>query len=104
MSRLTKLAPKFGTTAFLLRAAEAALAEARAKHPQTFVDYHHMMGVLDEEIFEVRMEVHRQRPRTEHMQSELLQVIAVCLRALEDLTLNQRDAGPTQNRKKKAKL
>ena len=57
------------------------------KHPQPLVDFNHLMGVLDEEIFEVRMEVHRKRVRTEAIQSELLQVIAVALRGLEDLTL-----------------
>ena len=87
MSRLTQLAPKVGTTDFLLKAAKAALAEAREKHPRPLVDFNHLMGVLDEEIFEVRMEVHRKRVRTEAIQSELLQTIAVCLRGLEDLTL-----------------
>jgi hypothetical protein len=89
MSRLSKIVPQAGRTDFLLACAKAALAEARAKHPQPLVDFNHLMGVLDEEIFEVRMEVHRKRIRTEAMQSELLQVIAVCLRGLEDLTLNQ---------------
>jgi hypothetical protein len=87
MSRLTKIAPKVGTTDFLLVAAKAALAEAREKHPQPFVDYNHLMGVLDEEFTEVKTEAYRKRVRTEAIQSELLQVIAVCLRGLEDLTL-----------------
>jgi hypothetical protein len=87
MSRLTKIAPRVGQTDFLLKCAGAALAEARVQHPQAFVDYNHMMGVLDEEIYEVRTEVYRKRLRVEQLQTELLQVIAVCLRGLEDLTL-----------------
>lgn len=92
MSRLNKIIPAKNQTDFLLKCAKAALAEAREKHPQPFVDYNHMMGILDEEIFEVRMEVHKKRVRTEAMQSELLQVIAVCLRGLEDLTLAKKDS------------
>lgn len=88
MSRLSKLARKTDSTDFFLKCARAALAEAREKHPQALVDFNHLMGVLDEEIFEVRMEVHRKRVRTEALQAELLQVIAVCLRGLEDLTVN----------------
>ena len=88
MSRLSRLAQKTESrTDFFLKCAKAALAEAREKHPRALVDFNHLMGVLDEEIFEVRMEVHRKRVRTEAIQSELLQVIAVCLRGLEDLTL-----------------
>jgi len=87
MSRLSKLAPKAGTTDFFLLCAKAALAEARDKHPSPLADYNHLMGVLDEEIAEVRAECYRKRVRTEAVQAELLQVIAVCLRGLEDLTL-----------------
>jgi len=92
MSRLTKIAPKKNRTDFLLECAKAALAEARAKHPAPLADYSHLMGVLDEEVFEVRMEAHRKRVRVEAMQSELLQVIAVCLRGLDDLTLMKKDS------------
>jgi hypothetical protein len=87
MSRLSKIAPQVGTTDFLLTAAKAALAEARAKHPQPLADYNHLVGVLDEEFTEVKVEAYRKRVRVEAIQSELLQVIAVCLRGLEDLTL-----------------
>lgn len=89
MSRLTKIAPKKGQTDFLLQCSKAALAEAREKHPQPFVDYNHLMGVLDEEITEVKDEAYRKRVRVEAIQAELLQVIAVCLRGLEDLTLKK---------------
>ena len=89
MSRLSKIAPSKNQTDFLLNCAKAALAEAREKHPQPFVDYNHLMGVLDEEVAEVRVEAYRKRVRVEAMQAELLQTIAVCLRGLEDLTLAQ---------------
>ena len=98
MSRLSKLAPKVGRTDFLLDCAKAALAEARAKHPHPLVDFNHLMGVLDEEIFEVRIEAYRKRVRTEAIQSELLQTIAVCLRGLEDLTLKPQPQPKEKNK------
>jgi len=88
MSRLTKRAPKKNSTEFLLKCIAAALAEAREKHPRPLADYNHLMGVLDEEITEVRAEAYRKRVRVEAIQAELLQVAAVCLRGLEDLTLH----------------
>ena len=101
MSRLTKIAPQVGQTDFLLICAKAALAEAREQHPYAFVYYSHMMGVLDENIFEFLMEVHRKKVRVVHLQTELLQVIPVCLLGLEDLTLKSISPGqkPNSNRR-----
>ncbi|KAF0176469.1 MAG: hypothetical protein FD161_3008 [Limisphaerales bacterium] len=71
---------------FLAECVLAAVAEARARHPQPYVDMHHAMGVLDEEVHELRMETYKRSPRAAALQEELLQIAAVCLRAIEDVT------------------
>jgi len=90
MSRLTRLAPKGKRTDFMLQCIKAALAEARAAHPTPFVDAHHMLGVLEEEIHELRQKIFKRKINVEHLQSELLQCCAVCLRGLEDVTLQKK--------------
>ena len=63
------------------------LRVARAKHPQPYVDAHHALGVLLEEVRKIETEVFKRRVNTEHLQRELLDTAVVCLRAIEDLTL-----------------
>lgn len=75
-----------GRKDFLADCVLAALAEARAKHPQPFVDAHHALGILLEEFHELQIEVFKRRPRAAALQEELLQIAAVCLRTIEDVT------------------
>ncbi len=71
---------------FLGECVLAAVAEARARHPQPFTDMHHALGILREEYHELEMEIFKRRPREAALQEELLQIAAVCLRAIEDVT------------------
>lgn len=88
MSRLTKaVLTSRSSTDFLLRAVKAALAEAREQHPRPYVDAHHMLGVMEEEIHELRLEVFKKKINAERLQAELLQVAAVAVRGIEDVTL-----------------
>jgi hypothetical protein len=88
MSRLTKaILTSRSSTDFLLRAVKASLAEARAEHPQPYIDAHHMLGVMEEEIHELRLEVFKKKINVERLQAELLQVAAVAVRGIEDVTL-----------------
>ena len=96
MSKLTKRAMEEGQgsteshpTDFLLRCVKATVAIAREKHPQPYVDAHHFLGVLEEEIHELRAEVFKRRMNEERFQAECLQVAAVCVRAIEDVTFGK---------------
>lgn len=71
---------------FLAECVLAAVAEARAAHPQPYVDAHHALGILLEEFHELQIEVFKRRPRPAALQEELLQIAAVCLRTIEDVT------------------
>ena len=48
---------------------------------------HHALSVIHEEFLEVRSEVYRQRPDRKRLTTELVQLGAMCVRALLDLGL-----------------
>lgn len=98
MSRLSALLLKSESpTEIVMRCVKAALDEARDAHPTPYVDAHHMLGVMEEEIHELKMEVYRKRIRPERVQSELLQIAAVAVRGIEDMTLPNAKAQPRRN-------
>ena len=67
------------------------LQVARAKHPQPYVDAHHALGVLLEEVRKIETEVFKRRCNTERLQRELLDTAVVCLRAIEDVVLSKKE-------------
>jgi hypothetical protein len=88
MSRLTAAIPAKGsTTDFMMLLVKASLEEAREEHPMPYVDAHHMLGVLGEEVHELRLEIFKKRMNPERVQSKLLQIAAVAVRGIEDVTL-----------------
>lgn len=87
MSRLERQFIKSGRDPlFLCQCAAAALAEARARHPQPFVCANHALGVFEEEYHELRVEIFKRQPDPQRLQEEALQCIAVLLRLIEDVT------------------
>ena len=63
---------------------DEVLARAKQKHPEKYHDRHHAYAILLEEVEEVWAEVKHPGPK-ELYRKELLQVIAVCIRTLEDI-------------------
>lgn len=90
MSRLTALMLRNGSnTDFLLRVVKEALCQAREEHPQPYVDGHHLLGVLREEVHGLELEIFKKHLDPEALQGELLQIAAVAIRGIEDLTLER---------------
>ena len=81
------------TTWFILRNVQVRLAEARAAHPQPMVDGHHALGIIREEFHELEIEVFKRRLNREQFNDELLDLAAMCLRAIEDVGLAPREDG-----------
>ena len=58
---------------------------ARAKHPGRYPSLHHAYGVLMEEVRELEVEVFKRRANRDHLETEALQIIAVCLRTITEV-------------------
>lgn len=71
---------------------ETELAKAREKHPTPFHNGHEAYAVILEELDEFWDEVKAQKHSKEKFLKELIQVAAMCYRAVEDLKLID-DAG-----------
>lgn len=63
------------------------LANARDQYP-AFPGLHHGLGVLDEEVHELRLEIYKRASQrdTENLRREAIQVIAMCIRIIEEAT------------------
>lgn len=66
---------------------ENELARARSKHPGVTNSRHEGLSVLEEEVFEARMEVYHDGPN-KALLDELVQVAAMAQRMAEDLELS----------------
>ena len=62
--------------------------KANAKH-RIICSAHELLGILDEEIHEVRMEIYKQEVDTVALRKELLHCAQVCMRGIEDLGLGK---------------
>lgn len=61
------------------------LSKAYKKHPRNYHSRHEFFGILKEEVDEV-WDIIKQDGGIEHLETEILQVMVVCLRFLETNT------------------
>lgn len=83
MNEHDRLAPKQHT----MRLVVDEVVSSRQQYPST-VSHHHGLGVMEEEVYELRMEVYKKRRDRdrEQMRREAVQIAATAIRFIEELT------------------
>ena len=74
------------TTKHVLKFIQLEHDKAKKKYKQNFNSTHEGFAVLKEEVDELWDEVKRKYPSKEHMREEAIQVAAMCVRFINELT------------------